>query len=157
MLTSKAFDKKGVIPKKKETPWGEDLRADYFQKSTRSSGATLIGCTFGAPNESSTSRGRRLTSKAYGKTKARLTSEKAQVEDKSDFWENLKWRPSSGLSAKIHSKLQCKNADLWSMNLRQNTKFWEVIAEEDSKRSFYRVTQSSEVVTRQAYFQGISC
>jgi hypothetical protein len=46
-----------------------------------------------------------LTSKAYGETKARLTSEKAQVEDESDFWEDLKWRPSSGLSAKIHSKL----------------------------------------------------
>jgi hypothetical protein len=25
---------------------------DYLQKSTRSSGATPIGCTFGAPNES---------------------------------------------------------------------------------------------------------
>jgi hypothetical protein len=29
----------------------EDLRVDYFPKSTRSSGATPIGCTFGAPNE----------------------------------------------------------------------------------------------------------
>jgi hypothetical protein len=29
----------------------EDLRVDYFQKSTRSSGATPIGCTKGAPNE----------------------------------------------------------------------------------------------------------
>jgi hypothetical protein len=29
----------------------EDLRVDYFQKSTRSSGATPIGCTSGAPNE----------------------------------------------------------------------------------------------------------
>jgi hypothetical protein len=28
----------------------EDLRVDYFQKSTRSSGATPIGCTSGAPN-----------------------------------------------------------------------------------------------------------
>jgi hypothetical protein len=37
---------------------------DYFQKSTQSSGATPIGCTFGAPNESSTPRGRILTSKA---------------------------------------------------------------------------------------------
>jgi hypothetical protein len=106
MLISKAFGKrKGWFLRKKETPWDEDLRADYFQKSTQSSGATPIGCTFGAPNESSTPKGRMLTSKAYGKTKARLTSEKAQVEDKSDFWENLKWRPSSGLSAKIHSKL----------------------------------------------------
>ena len=30
---------------------GEDLRVDYFLKSTRSLGATPIGCTFGAPNE----------------------------------------------------------------------------------------------------------
>jgi hypothetical protein len=29
----------------------EDLRMDYFQKSTRSLGATPIGCTSGAPNE----------------------------------------------------------------------------------------------------------
>jgi hypothetical protein len=29
----------------------EDLRVDYFQKSTRSSGATPIGCTSGALNE----------------------------------------------------------------------------------------------------------
>jgi hypothetical protein len=88
-----------------------------------------------------------LTSKAYGKTNARLTSEKAQVEDKSNFWEDLKWRPSSGLSTKIHSKLggsapnelqssTVQNADLWSMNQRQNTKFRGVIVEEDSKGSF---------------------
>jgi hypothetical protein len=50
---------------------------DYFQKSTQSSGAT--------PNESSSPRGKMLTSKALGETKTRLTSEKAQVEDKSDF------------------------------------------------------------------------
>jgi hypothetical protein len=64
----------------------EDLWADYFQKSTQNSGATPIGCPFGAPNESSTPRGRMLTSKAYGETKTRLTFEKAQREDKSDFW-----------------------------------------------------------------------
>jgi hypothetical protein len=29
----------------------EDLRVDYFQKSARSSGATPIWCTSGAPNE----------------------------------------------------------------------------------------------------------
>jgi hypothetical protein len=29
----------------------EDLRVDYFQKSTRSSGAKPIGCTSGVPNE----------------------------------------------------------------------------------------------------------
>jgi hypothetical protein len=64
-----------------------------------------IHSKLGAPNESSTPRGRMLISKAYDKTKARLTSEKAQVEDKSEFGEDLKWRPLSGLSAKIHSKL----------------------------------------------------
>jgi hypothetical protein len=30
---------------------GEDLRVDYLLKSTRTSGATPIGCTSGAPNE----------------------------------------------------------------------------------------------------------
>jgi hypothetical protein len=30
--------------------WDEDLWVDYFQKSTQSSGATPIGCTFGTPN-----------------------------------------------------------------------------------------------------------
>jgi hypothetical protein len=30
---------------------------------------------------------------------------KARVEDKNDFWEDLKWRPSSGLFINIHSKL----------------------------------------------------
>jgi hypothetical protein len=69
-----------------EKTWNEDLQVDYLQKSTRSSGATPIGCTFGAPNE--------------------LQSSTVQ------------------------------NADLRSMNQRQNTKFRGVIAEEDSKRSF---------------------
>jgi hypothetical protein len=54
----------------------EDLRMDYFQKSTRSSGATPIGSTFGAPNESSSQIKTVLTSKAQGKIKARLTSDK---------------------------------------------------------------------------------
>jgi hypothetical protein len=64
-----------------EKTWNEDLRVDYLQKSTQSSGATPIGCTFGAPNE-------------------------LQIST-------------------------VQNADLWSMNLRQNTKFRGVIAEED--------------------------
>jgi hypothetical protein len=34
-----------------EIIFGEDLRVDYFLKSTRSLGATPIGCTSGAPNE----------------------------------------------------------------------------------------------------------
>jgi hypothetical protein len=69
-----------------EKIWNENLRVDYLQKSTRSSGATPIGCTFAAPNE--------------------LQSSTVQ------------------------------NADLWSMNQRQNTKFRGIIVEEDSKISF---------------------
>ena len=49
MLTSKAFEKERMILSKRAR--NEDLRVDYFQKSTRSSGATPIGCTSGAPNE----------------------------------------------------------------------------------------------------------
>jgi hypothetical protein len=50
MLTSKAFRKKErIIPSRRTR--NEDLREDYFQKSTQNSGATPIGCTFGAPHE----------------------------------------------------------------------------------------------------------
>jgi hypothetical protein len=56
--TSKAWDKvkdkAGSQPKNKskiKIISDEDLRADYFPKSTRSSEATPIGCTSGAPNE----------------------------------------------------------------------------------------------------------
>jgi hypothetical protein len=42
MLTSKAFRKKErIIPSRRTR--NEDLREDYFQKSTQSSGATPIG------------------------------------------------------------------------------------------------------------------
>ena len=46
----------------------EDLRVDRLQKSTRSSGATPIGCTFGAPNEvrSPTIRNANLRSASLG-------------------------------------------------------------------------------------------
>jgi hypothetical protein len=63
----------------------EDLRVDYLQKYTRSSRATPIGCTFGAPNETRV--------------------------------------------------LKNQNADLQSINSRQNTEPWRVIMEEYSKRS----------------------
>jgi hypothetical protein len=56
--TSKAWDKikgkAGPQPKyrsKNGKISGEDLQVDYLLKSTRSSGATPIGCTSGAPNE----------------------------------------------------------------------------------------------------------
>jgi hypothetical protein len=47
MLISKAYDDDRMLISK---AWDEDLWVDYFQKSTQSSGATPIGCTFGAPN-----------------------------------------------------------------------------------------------------------
>jgi hypothetical protein len=57
MPTSKAYGKiKGKADLQQECKRkikmisDEDLRVDYFQKSTRSSGATPIGCTSGAPN-----------------------------------------------------------------------------------------------------------
>jgi hypothetical protein len=46
-------DKAGPQPeheKKIKIISDEDLRVDYLLKSTRSSGATPIGCTSGAPN-----------------------------------------------------------------------------------------------------------
>jgi hypothetical protein len=56
--TSKAWDKIKDRPdsqpmhkSKMKVISDEDLRVDYFPKSTRSSGATPIGCTSGAPNE----------------------------------------------------------------------------------------------------------
>jgi hypothetical protein len=61
MLISKAWNEdKMLIPK----AWDEDLWVDYFQQSTQSSRATLIGCTSGAPNESLTQKDRMLISKA---------------------------------------------------------------------------------------------
>ena len=49
---------------------GEDLREDYFLKSTRSSGATPIGCTSGAPNEVQGPKIETPTSKAQARNKA---------------------------------------------------------------------------------------
>jgi hypothetical protein len=83
--------------------WSEDLRVDCLQKSTRSSGATPIGCTFGAPNE--------------------VRSPTVQ------------------------------NADLRSMNPRQNTKFRGIIAEEDSKKIILTGSLNSEAVAQQTYLQ----
>jgi hypothetical protein len=85
MLTSKAFDKKGMIPKeKKRHREMKTFERIIFKNPLEARGLHPLGAPR-APNESSTPRGRRLTSKAYDKTKARLTSKKAQVEDKSDF------------------------------------------------------------------------
>jgi hypothetical protein len=58
----------------------EDLRVDYFQKSIQSSGATPIGCTFGAPHESPFQVKTMPTSKAQGK-----------IKDKADPQPKCKW------------------------------------------------------------------
>jgi hypothetical protein len=84
-----------------------------------------------------------LTSEAYGKTKARLASEKAQVEDKNNFWEDLKWRPSSGLSAKIHSKLGGYThwVHLWCTQWTSkfnNTKCWPLKHEPETEHQISR-------------------
>jgi hypothetical protein len=99
-VTSRAFDKrKEWFLRKKETPWDEDLRADYFQKSTRSSGATVHPMNH-LPREAEC-----WSLKYTANLRQDWPLKKGQVEDKNDFWEDLKWRPSSGLSTKIHSKL----------------------------------------------------
>jgi hypothetical protein len=49
---------------------GEDLRVDYLLKSTRSSGATPIGCTSGAPNKFRVLQNEMPTSKAQARNKA---------------------------------------------------------------------------------------
>jgi hypothetical protein len=54
MAWDKIKGKAGPQPKHKnkmKVISDEDLRVDYFLQSTRSSGATPIGCTSGAPNE----------------------------------------------------------------------------------------------------------
>jgi hypothetical protein len=51
MARSKARLTSNKVQAKNKMISDEDLRVDYFQKSARSSGATPIGCTSGAPNE----------------------------------------------------------------------------------------------------------
>ena len=96
---------------------------------------------------------RMLISKAWDESKTMLTS-KALVEDKNDFWKDLRWRPSSRLFSVIHSKLggythwvhlgapnevqgpAIRNADLQGTSVRQSTSFRVIKAEGDSKKSF---------------------
>jgi hypothetical protein len=82
----------------------EDLRVDYFQKYTRSSGATPIGCTFGAPNEvrSPTIRNADLRSKSLRQnTNFRVTkagdSKKSFLPDYPESTSCYKQRPQAGL------------------------------------------------------------
>jgi hypothetical protein len=52
---------------------------DYFQKSTQSSGATPIGCTFGAPNRFLIPEDKMLVSKIQADD--RMPISKARNED----------------------------------------------------------------------------
>jgi hypothetical protein len=51
MARSKARLTSNKVQAENKMIFDEDLRVDYLQKSTRSSGATPIGCTSGAPSE----------------------------------------------------------------------------------------------------------
>jgi hypothetical protein len=80
----------------------EDLRMDYPQKSIWRSGATPIGCTFGAPHGSSFQAKIVPTSKAWDKIKDKAGPQpKRRSKNGNNFW----WRPSSRLFYKIYSKL----------------------------------------------------
>ena len=75
----------------------EDLRMDYPQKSTWRSGATPIGCTFGAPHGSSFEAKIVPTSKAWDKIKDKAGPQpKRRSKNGNNFW----WRPSSRLFSK---------------------------------------------------------
>jgi hypothetical protein len=83
----------------------EDLRVDYFQKSTRSSEATPIGCTFGAPNEvrSPAVRNADLRSKSLRQNtnfrviKAEGDNKKSFLPDYPESTSCYKQRPQAGL------------------------------------------------------------
>jgi hypothetical protein len=60
---------------------------DYPQKSTRRSGATPIGCTFGAPHGSSFQAKIVPTSKAWGKIKDKAGPQpKRRSKNGNNFW-----------------------------------------------------------------------
>jgi hypothetical protein len=70
MLTSKAFGKRKDDSQQK----GHEMKTFewiVFKNPLEAWGATQIGCTFGAPNESSFQVKIMLTSKAYGKIKSK--------------------------------------------------------------------------------------
>jgi hypothetical protein len=75
----------------------EDLRMYYPQKSTWRSGATPIGCTFGAPHGSSFQAKIVSISKARDKIKNKVGPQsKRRSKNGNNFW----WRPSSRLFLK---------------------------------------------------------
>jgi hypothetical protein len=128
----------------------EDLRVDYFQKSTRSSGATPIGCTSGAPHESPFQVKTMPTSKAYGK-----------IKGKADLQQEYKWKikmisdedlrvdyfqkstRSSGVTPNGVQGPAIRNVDLQGTSVRQSSRFQVIKAEGDSKKSFLPNYQES--------------
>ena len=73
------------------------------------------------------------------KWKIKVISEKIWNEDLRVDYLQKSTRSSRATPIRAPNELQSstiQNADLWSMNQRQNTKFRGVIVEEDSKRSF---------------------
>jgi hypothetical protein len=79
MLTSKAFDKRKGWFSEKNTKWRPS--SGLFSKIHSKLGGYMVH-----PMNHHPRRSKMLTSKAQGKVKARLTSEKTRVEDENDFW-----------------------------------------------------------------------
>jgi hypothetical protein len=129
----------------------EDLRVDYFQKSTRSSGATPIGCTSGAPHESPFQVKTMPTSKACGKIKGRTDLQqeykwKMKMISDEDLREDYfpKSTRSSGATpigctSGAPNEVQgpaIRNADLQGTSVRQSSSFQVIKAEGNSKKLF---------------------
>jgi hypothetical protein len=112
MLNSKAFgeDKRMISKSMRWRPLSGLILVIHSKL-----GATPIGCTSGAPNESLTQKDRMLISKAWTNDKMLISKawdedktmliSKAWDEDENNFGKSLRWRPSSGLFSVIHSKL----------------------------------------------------
>src|SRR5690348_7937987 len=129
----------------------KDLRVDWFQKSTRSSGATPIGCTSGAPHESPFQVKIMLTSKAYGKIKGKADlQQKCKRKIKMISDEDLrvdyfqKSTRSSGATpiwctSGAPNEAQgptIRNADLQGTSMRQRSSFQVIKTEGNSKKLF---------------------
>jgi hypothetical protein len=129
----------------------EDLRVDYFQKSTQSSGATPIGCTSGAPHESPSQVKTMPTSKAYGKIKGKADLQqeyKRKIKMISDedlrvdyFQKSTRSSGATpiGCTSGAPNEFQgpeIRNADLQGTSVRQSFSFRVIKAEGDSKKSF---------------------
>jgi hypothetical protein len=118
--------------------WDEDLWVDYFQKSTQSSEATPIGCTFGAPNRFLIPKDKMLTSKAWYDDKTLIS--KASNEDlwgdcfywvTQSLWATLK-RSTFGMPiARVEIMPQTRELDLESLGwLFQNQlKDWGLVGD----------------------------